>query len=935
LRQDESLTNHSPAPGFNRIIWGMSAPGSLSGWIDSPLPLIPAEQREEQVRYCSLFANDLLDRFPSWLEGLDEYGLPDAGALQEEIDRAGLDAGLRMYRNRQMLGIIWRDLCGLSSLAETFSCLTRLAEVSLQAAIDEHGRRLQEKHGIPRQADGGAQQMIVIAMGKFGGGELNLSSDIDLMFCYPESGVCDGRRQLSNDQFFTRQARAVISSLSDITEHGFCFRVDTRLRPFGDSGPLSCSMAAMEQYYQREGRQWERYALIKARPAAGDFASGARLLSNLRPFVYRRYIDFGSVEALQEMHASVQEDALRKDRLDDIKRGAGGIREIEFLAQCFQILRGGRDVSLQTPSLDQALEHIESLGLMSSQAVAGIRRDYVYLRLLENRIQALRDQQTHRLPQGEDLQRIVQAMGEETREGLTSRLAAVRQRVSARFNGIFPARTAPQSSRWSEEWRQLKGGLQNEDEPGRASQDSPLTAFLRQLNRFELSPRAARRLDRFMPVLLEQLASRDLERKTLNRVYDLVLTICRRSAYLVLLNQHVPALERMLDLFETSEWVAAKVIRFPALLDELIAPSLGQQIPTDESLADSVRRLLDAAHETETVLAGLNDLKLATSLRIAVAQLAGSLSAQQAQRALSSLAAAILEGVLQVAAQEIAARHGWFRGAGKETDPPSSGLAIIAYGTLGAAELSYESDLDIVFLFEPEKDLSDGARPLAAERYYARLAQRVLSFMTVMTPSGRLYEIDTRLRPNGRAGALVSSVTAFQDYQMKEAWTWEMQALTRARFIAGNTGLRSRFDRIRQDALCRKRDPEELRASLLEMRSKMHREHQASVREDAASSPKYRAGGLIDIEFIAQFGVLSSAWAHPGVIRATGSLSQMTQLAAIEWLTKAEAESLIDVAGQLCEQRMMAVLVPGQRGADPDTRASAGVFKRRLGGSAE
>jgi glutamate-ammonia-ligase adenylyltransferase len=899
---------------------------------------MPPEQHEAHVRFCSPFADELLNRYPKWQAGLDDHQPPTAQALQTEITQFGLDAGLRLYRNHQMLRIIWRDLCGLSSLSETFSDLTRLAEISLQAAIDEHGQRLQEKYGTPRSADGTEQQLFVIGMGKFGGGELNLSSDIDVLFCYPQSGQCDGHRKLSNEQFFTRQARAVITSLSDLTEHGFCFRVDTRLRPFGDSGPLTYSTAAMEQYYQREGRNWERYALIKARPVAGDCTSGALLLRSLRPFVYRRYIDFSTVEALQEMHANVHEDALRNDRIDDIKRGPGGIREIEFLAQCFQILRGGREASLQTPSLDLALEKIEALELISAQTVAEVRRDYVYLRQLENRIQALRDQQTHRLPQGEDLHRVARAMGEQTSAALTTRLAGIRRQVSTRFEGIFPADTPAEVSLWAEKWRHLRGDRQSIDAPESLPENSPIALFLHQLDRFELSRRAANRLDRFMPVLLEHMESRSLDQATLNRVFDLVLTICRRSAYLVLLIQHVPALERMLDLFASSEWVAAKVIRFPALLDELIAPSLGQQIPDTDGLSRSVTRLLAAAQGTETVLSGLNDLKLATSLRIAVAQLSGNLAAEQAQQALSSLAAAVLKGVLKIAAVEIEARHGGFQAAAREpavNDPYTGGLAIIAYGTLGAGELAYESDLDIVFLFETELETSNGPRPLTAERYYARLAQRVLSFLTAMTPSGRLYEVDTRLRPNGRAGALVSSATAFQQYQLNEAWTWEMQAMTRARFIAGNKALHARFDRIRQKALCRKRIPDELRPVLLEMRQKMGREHRANTYLVPASSPKHCPGGLIDIEFIAQFGVLSSALTHPRVLQATGSLAQLAQLSCIGWLTNEEADLLSDMARKLCQQRMMAVLTPGEATSVSGTLASAQIFEHLLGGSGQ
>jgi glutamate-ammonia-ligase adenylyltransferase len=911
----------------------MPATAAATGWDCLPPLTIPPQERVAHVRACSDFAAGLLDRYPAWSEGLDATRPPAVARLAAEVREHGLDAGLRRFRNREMLRVVWRDLCGLASLGETFASLTTLAELSLQMALDEHRRRLEEVHGVPRGADGSPQQLFVIGLGKLGGGELNLSSDIDIMFCFPQAGACDGRRGLSNDQFFTRQARAVIASLGDISEDGFCFRVDTRLRPFGNAGPLACSVASLEQYYQREGRDWERYALIKARTVAGDLRTGAALIENLRPFVYRRYIDYGAVEALQEMHANVREDALRKDRLDDIKRGPGGIREVEFLAQCFQLLRGGREPALQTPSLDRALQAIADLGLLDAAAVAGIRGDYCFLRLLENRVQALRDQQTHRLPDGADRARIARSLQPEGVAALERQLAATRRQVSERFQAIFPARPEPAGSRHAEHWRQLQSARREvaagePPEPSRGGEERPLELFVRRLERVALSQRARQRLDRFMPALLERIDQGVYGPDTLNRVFDLVLAVCRRSAYLVLLEQHPKALDRMLELFDRSAWIADKVIRFPALLDELIDPALGRHIPEPAELREGVARILETAPGTEAVLESLNYLKLATELRIAVSQLQGALEGERARAGLSDLAAALLGGVLEIAAREIAERHGRFPGAGPA---PGAGMAIVGYGSLGAGELGYASDLDIVFLFETPTGSSDGPRPLPPERYYARLAQRVLSFLTVMTPSGRLYEVDTRLRPNGRAGSLVSSTDAFREYQLNEAWTWELQALTRARFIAGEPTVATRFEDIRHEALCRARDERALAAELLDMRRRMAREHGEAAEGDALASPKHQPGGLIDIEFVAQLGVLATAAAQPAVTRATGTLAQLQELAKVGWLSEAEREMLVGVLCALRRGRMMAALLPEKQGEPVDTDAAARLFRERFG----
>ncbi|MCJ7814999.1 MAG: glutamine-synthetase adenylyltransferase, partial [Xanthomonadales bacterium] len=572
-------------------------------------------------------------------------------------------------------------------------------------------------------------------------------------------------------------------------------------------------------------------------------------------------------------------------------------------------------------------------GLLGANVITEIRHDYTFLRLLENRIQALRDQQTHRVPQAEDRDRIARAMCEKDVASLEKSMTRTRNRVSERFSGIFPSHPRPPADqKWSELWRGHQINRQEIEDPDGASPHHPLTLFVQRLGRVALSHRAHDRLDRFMPGLLERLDQQSLGPETLNRVFDLVLSICRRSPYLVLLEQNPKALERMLDLFDRSEWIASLVIRFPALLDELIDPALGRQLPDQANLSASVERILEAAQGTETLLESLNYLKLATELRIAVSQLKGNLDAVTAQENLSSLASAILGGVLVLARREVEARHGTFTGNGRSAVEPGD-MAIIGYGSLGAGELGYDSDLDIVFLFEAGAEMSGGARPLTPERYYARLAQRMLSFLTVMTPAGRLYEVDTRLRPNGRAGSLVSSMAAFREYQLNEAWTWELQALTRARFIAGSRTLAAAFNRVRQEVLCRQRTEAELAVDLLEMRRKMSREHDSRKSPDDRPIPKHQPGGLIDIEFVTQLGVLSSARLFPRVLQVTGTLKQLNELKSIGWLSCEEARILRETAGRLSQQRMMASLVQEESSVPEDTESSAEIFARKMGES--
>jgi glutamate-ammonia-ligase adenylyltransferase len=504
--------------------------------------------------------------------------------------------------------------------------------------------------------------------------------------------------------------------------------------------------------------------------------------------------------------------------------------------------------------------------------------------------------------------------------------------VQQTFQGIFPSQPERAADpRWSDAWRAMQSDHGAEVGAEQAAPDQPLDVFLRNLDRLALSQRARRRLNGFMPVLLERLEARALDGATLHRVYDLVLAVCRRSAYLVLLVQNPAALDRMIDLFARSSWVAGKVTRFPALLDELIDPSLGRQIPTEQELDQSVARLLGAAQGVEAMLDGLNYLRLATTLRIAVALLQDNLRGEEAQVALAGLASALLRGVLELATGDIEERHG--RIGGVQATGARNSLAVIAYGSLGAMEPGFDSDLDIVFLFRGDAPASDGERSLPPERYYARLAQRVLGFLTAMTPSGRLYAVDTRLRPNGRAGSLVSSIEAFADYQRDQAWTWELQALTRARHVAGNAATGAAFERIRRDVLCRARNRETLRRDLVEMRARMAREHGEG--RSGAEQAKQRRGGLIDIEFIIQFGVLDQASAHPETLRSTALLEQLASLVDCGWIGRDQAAVLDRAARGLRRARMLEALAALDAPVAGDDDAVRAVFESRLGRSAE
>jgi len=567
--------------------------------------------------------------------------------------------------------------------------------------------------------------------------------------------------------------------------------------------------------------------------------------------------------------------------------------KLSFWFNLSQLLRGGREISLQNTSLCNAVEALKTLRLLSDEVCLELLRAYEFLRLTENRIQALHDQQTHQVPQGDDGLRVANAMGFSNFSRFDTALDKTRKNVQSLFNRSLPGKRMPagDEKHWQAEWQRLRNNAQDID--GKPVTDKPLSDFIRRLGRLSLSQRAAQRLDKFMPLLLDKFATLKPGDVVKNRVLDLLCAICRRSAYLSLLVQNPQATDRMLDLFTHSRRVADVVTRHPALLDELIDPSLGASLPTREDIETGVHKIMAVHKDTETTLQSLNYYKRAVSLRIAVALLHSSISSTGARLALSEMAQSLIQAVMKLSRLEMLARHGHL---------PGPELCVIAYGSLGAYALGFDSDLDLIFLYQPDAVESDGNRPLSTERYHTGTVRRLLSLLSALTPSGRLYTIDARLRPNGRAGLLLSGIEAFNRYQQEKAWVWELQALTRARPVAGDGGIAKVFARTRLNTLTKPRDGKRLKQEIASMRERIDQQNRDG------EILKYGHGGLLDIEFVTQLGLLSSATAGREVFHSTRIPQQLKALLECGWLKEDTRKLLAEAYTRLNQARLMATL---------------------------
>lgn len=835
------------------------------------------------------------DLWRGYEEGHCEQRLQQS--LKRANDEASLATILRQHRRREMVRIIWRDSNKLADFVETARDLSHLADACIDQALSKLYSLVEPLWGLPyyRNTES-TMPLVVLAMGKLGAGELNLSSDIDLMFAYAHEGETrGGKKELAHRDFFTRLGQKLIKALDENTADGFVFRVDMRLRPYGSSGALALNFRAMESYYEEQGREWERYAMIKARSVGQDNGDGEQLLARLKPFVYRRYVDFGVIESLRELKKLINQEVLRRGNEDNVKTGAGGIREIEFIAQVFQLIRGGQDVELQQRNLLQVMAIIRDLELLPHSIVEALCKDYVFLRNVEHRIQALQDRQTQLLPADElNRERIALGMGFADWPGFYAELNRARHRVRTHFDALIaaPNKADDQETEVLDQAVALWLSDQQQDE---ALQDwqqlgfhdaeaawNLLAEFKTSRQVTHLQAVGRERLDKLMPLLINACAQQINPDLTLQRVLRLVEAILRRSAYIALLVENPGSLDRLAMLFAASPWVADTIARYPMLLDALLNEATLLAPPDVDSLKNELRQVLLRIPEDdlERQMDALRQFKHSHVLRVAASELADTLPIMKVSDYLTWLAETLLQAVLDLAWRQMVEKYG--RPQRADGSPCEQDFIIVGYGKVGGIELSYSSDLDLVFIHDASSSgFTDGHKSIDNGVFFARLGQRIIHILTSKMASGELYETDMRLRPSGNSGLLVSSLKAFEEYQQEKAWSWEHQALVRARVVAGCPQLAERFNQVRQRVLAKPRDPAQLALEVVEMREKML--GHLSTYKDLDLNPdhlgaehifdvKQDPGGIVDIEFMAQYLVLRWSAETPAMTQWTDNM---------------------------------------------------------------
>ncbi len=853
---------------------------------------------------CALGLSDFiyaqLRRYPQWISSLaDEvkehdvclfYRIMLQKKLTDVTDTDQAKKLLRDFRNRHLVTIAWRDFLNSGDVQQSLADLSALAETLVLGARDWLFTTLCQRYGTPVNANGDVQKLMILGMGKLGGGELNFSSDVDLIFAYPESGFTrGGRKELDNQQFFTKMGQKLIALLDQVTVDGFVYRVDMRLRPYGDSGSLVCCYSALEHYYQDQGREWERYAMVKARVLGPRCPERTELIELLRPFNYRRYIDYTAIDALRKMKRMMAQEVRRRNLVDNIKLGAGGIREIEFIVQHYQLIHGGRQTDLRQQNIFISMDSIFNQGLMGYNDLVELRHSYLFLRKLENLLQAIDDKQTQTLPeQPLDWQRLCWAMQAESETGLRAKIRQVMRSVHAQFKRSIGGEQAEEEHiSWAEHlWneQELKVGERLWQARNQNDNDfvKVLYAWRAEVFKRPIGPKGQDKLDKLMPFILAEIEEQFKPAVLLRPVSKVLEQIVCRITYLELLLENPGARRQLVRLCASSPWIAEQLARFPMLLDELIDPAQLYNTTNFDDYVSEARQygLRVPQEDMEQQMETMRQFKLTQQLKIAAADITGVLPVTEVSFHLTRLAEAIIGQVVNQAWRQITARHGkpsYLTGTDK-------GFAVIGYGKLGGIELGYGSDLDLVFLHgnTDADSQTDGDKPVDCNRFYVKLAQRIIHLFATRTSSGELYEVDTRLRPSGASGLLVSDIGSYGQYQ-KQAKTWERQALVRARKVYGDKALGVQFDDIRRRVLTDSTEVPRLAAAVRQMRDKMT-EHLLSVKEGEFDL-KYSAGGIVDVEFLSQFLVLAYSNRNPELAGRTDNLnifSVLSELAIIE-----------------------------------------------------
>lgn len=826
---------------------------------------------------------------------------------QVQINTEGeLDSHLRRVRQLEMARLILRDVSGLSTTQQLMAELSYFADACLDYALNWHQQQLEQQYGQAiGKYSGSAQRLLVIGMGKLGAYELNLSSDIDLIFAYPETGHTQGEKTVDNQQFFTRLGQKLIKTLDKVTAEGFVFRVDMRLRPYGQSGPLVQSFAAMEQYYTQQGREWERYAMIKARCVAGDKKAGGQLLERLKPFVFRQYTDFSAIQALREMKTLINREVRRLGKQNDVKLAAGGIREIEFIAQSYQLIYGGRDEELQQRSLLLTLDLLTKRQLLEQQVAEQLHYAYLFLRKVEHAIQALNDEQSHKLPDDElDLLRVASAVGFADNDSFLQELNVYRHIVRREFEQVVEQAevdTVEEENEWRQIWLEADEAFSHSLLAyGFLAHEVELFIQLRNSSKVgRLEALALERFETFMPKLLSELVVLPERAEAVSDLIQFVEAVLRRTVYLVLLNENPQALGRLVSVAVASPWIIQQLARQPVLLDELLDSRGLGRVPQVEELRESLRvqGLRLPVEDQEAHMQMLRYFRLSHHLHIVAAETSGKMPLMKVSDYLTFLAEAILEYVLQLAWLQAVEKYGYPTREGEACDKPD--FIIVAYGKLGGIELSHQSDLDLIFLHNADPEgMTDGEKSVANVMFYTRMGQFIIQQLTTHTVLGQLYDVDTRLRPSGESGLLVSSLDYFQRYQENRAWTWEHQALVRSRAIAGSKQLIEAFETVRRVTLMLPREEHILRQEVVEMREKMYQHLVPSYVKKPRSDIfdlKHSRGGIVDLEFMVQFAVLAWSNRYPSIARYSDNIRILETLNEVGLLSEQTAQVLIDI----------------------------------------